>query len=39
VVDSEDEWIGVTYANDKEPTKKKLTELAENGRYPGSLWG
>ena len=38
VVDSEDEWIGVTYANDKGPTKTKLTELSDSGKYPKNLW-
>jgi choline kinase len=37
VLDSEDEWIGVTYANDKAPTQQKLTELSQNGRYPSPL--
>jgi choline kinase len=39
VLDSEDEWIGVTYAEDKAPTKRKLTELRDSGRYPKGLWG
>jgi hypothetical protein len=37
VLDSEDEWIGVTYANDKAPTQQKLMELSQNGRYPSPL--
>jgi UTP-glucose-1-phosphate uridylyltransferase len=37
VLHSEDEWIGVTYANDKVPTQQKLAELSQNGRYPSPL--
>ena len=38
VLDSEDEWIGVTYAADKERTKAKLLALKEQGFYPEKLW-
>lgn len=39
VLDSEDEWIGVTYANDKAPTQQKLAEYVGAGKYPSPLWG
>jgi len=38
VLDSEDEWIGVTYAADKDKTKAKLLELNQEGIYPDKLW-
>jgi len=38
VLDSEDEWIGVTYAADKEKTKARLLQLKEEGKYPERLW-
>ena len=38
VLDSEDEWIGVTYAADKESTKTRLQYLTDTGKYPGNLW-
>lgn len=38
VLDSEDEWIGVTYANDKVPTQQKLAEYVRAGKYPSPLW-
>jgi len=38
VLDSEDEWIGVTYTADKESTKTRLLQLKEEGKYPEKLW-
>jgi hypothetical protein len=38
VLDSEDEWIGVTYAADKVSTKARLLQLKEAGTYPEKLW-
>ena len=38
VLDSEDEWIGVTYAADKESTKARLSYLSKKGVYPAGLW-
>jgi hypothetical protein len=38
VLDSEDEWIGVTYAADKESTKARLSFLSQQGVYPAGLW-
>ena len=38
VLDSDDEWIGVTYAADKERTKARLLSLTQQEKYPKKLW-
>jgi NDP-sugar pyrophosphorylase family protein len=38
VLDSEDGWIGVTYADDKGPTRQKLESLHAQEFYPKKLW-
>jgi NDP-sugar pyrophosphorylase family protein len=38
VLDSEDEWIGVTYADDKITAKTRLMALKNKGTYPPNLW-
>lgn len=38
VLNSEDEWFGVTYKEDKETTIKKVAGLIQNGYYPNKLW-
>ena len=39
VLASPDKWYGVTYAADKPMVVAALREMAEEGKYPGSLWG
>ena len=38
VIDSESNWFGVTYKNDKKLSVKKLNKLTESGNYPMDLW-
>ena len=38
VIDSESNWFGVTYKNDKKLSVKKLNKLTESGNYPVDLW-
>jgi dTDP-glucose pyrophosphorylase len=38
VLDSEDDWVGVTYAEDKINAKNRLNALHKAGVYPASLW-
>ncbi len=35
---SEDQWFGVTYAEDKAVVETKLKELTADGAYPKNLW-
>ena len=38
VIDSESNWFGVTYKNDKKLSVKKLNQLTKSGNYPMDLW-
>jgi Nucleotidyl transferase len=38
VIDTESEWFGVTYQEDKPFVMEKITSLIENGVYPKNLW-
>ena len=38
VVDSNSEWFGITYKEDKENSVEKLKLYSENGIYPTPLW-
>ena len=38
VMQSEDEWFGVTYPEDKPTVQKEIAQLVEEGRYPSPLW-
>ncbi len=39
VLESADKWYGVTYAADKPMVVEALKKLADEGKYPDSLWG
>lgn len=39
VLESESDWFGVTYQDDKPHVIKRLNTLIENGAYPKNLWG
>ncbi len=38
VLESHDQWFGVTYLQDKEQTVLRVIDMVEEGRYPASLW-
>ena len=38
VVDSNSEWFGVTYREDKEASVEKLKLFSEKGIYPVPVW-
>lgn len=38
VIDTESEWFGVTYQEDKPFVMDKITSLIHNGVYPKNLW-
>jgi dTDP-glucose pyrophosphorylase len=38
VLSSTDEWIGVTYAADKESASRKIHQLVAEGKYPSKLF-
>jgi hypothetical protein len=38
VIDTESEWFGVTYQEDKPFVIEKIDQLVANGVYPASLW-
>ncbi len=38
VIDTESDWFGVTYQEDKPFVMDKITSLIENGVYPENLW-
>ncbi len=38
VLESHDQWFGVTYREDKPVTIARIRELIKNGVYPESLW-
>ena len=39
VLRSEDQWYGVTYAEDKPKVIAALQQMIKDGKYPDSLWG
>ena len=39
VLHSADKWYGITYAADKPQIAAALRRMAEEGKYPDSLWG
>ena len=39
VLQSGENWFGVTYKEDKEAVMQKLREKVDNGVYPENLWG
>ncbi|RYU90069.1 nucleotidyltransferase [Mucilaginibacter terrigena] len=38
VIPTATKWFGVTYKEDKPIVQKSISELVENGTYPGNLW-
>lgn len=38
VIDTESDWFGVTYQEDKPFVMDKITQLIESGVYPHNLW-
>ena len=38
VLESRDQWFGVTYREDKKQTMQKVREMIDNGKYPENLW-
>lgn len=38
VIDTESDWFGVTYQEDKPFVMEKITSLVHNGVYPSNLW-
>jgi len=38
ILNTTDQWFGITYKEDKETTIQKLNNLIEQGMYPKSLW-
>ncbi len=38
VLESHDQWFGVTYQADKDVTIKHIKALVESGKYPANLW-
>ena len=38
VINTESQWFGVTYYNDKEVATKTLNKLVKQGKYPVELW-
>ena len=38
VLESQDNWFGVTYASDREIAVASLQEKTNNGKYPSPLW-
>ena len=38
VINSNSEWFGVTYYNDKDIAVKTLNKLVNEGKYPSRLW-
>lgn len=39
VLETNEQWYGVTYQEDKAEVVEALKEMAEAGKYPKSLWG
>ena len=38
VLDTESDWFGVTYQEDKPFVMEKINQLIANGVYPAKLW-
>lgn len=38
LLESNDKWFGVTYAEDKPSVKKAISDLIASGAYPAKLW-
>lgn len=38
VLDNSEQWLGITYKEDKVDVVNKITELHESGKYPTPLW-
>lgn len=38
IVETEEQWFGLTYKEDKEIVSKKILDLIEQGKYPSKLW-
>jgi hypothetical protein len=38
VLDTESDWFGVTYQEDKPFVMEKITQLIDAGVYPQNLW-
>jgi len=38
ILESDSDWFGVTYQDDKPHVIKKLNKLLEEGKYPNNLW-
>jgi dTDP-glucose pyrophosphorylase len=38
VLNTPDQWFGVTYREDKESVVSRIRELIDSGKYPHSLW-
>lgn len=38
IIPTEEQWVGVTYKNDKEFVEKHIATLIERGVYPEKLW-
>ncbi|MBR6501657.1 MAG: nucleotidyltransferase, partial [Firmicutes bacterium] len=39
VLETLDQWYGITYLEDRDAVAKAITELVEEGKYPGKLFG
>jgi len=39
VLESDAEWFGVTYREDKQEVMQRITDLTRSGAYPEKLWG
>ena len=38
VLESKDQWFGVTYQEDRPMVVKSINELIEAGKYPNNIW-
>ncbi|MCB9310319.1 MAG: nucleotidyltransferase [Lewinellaceae bacterium] len=38
VIDTDSEWFGVTYQNDKPMVEKRIEQLIQDATYPANLW-
>jgi hypothetical protein len=39
VLDTNEKWYGMTYAEDRPAVRESICELVRQGRYPEALWG
>ena len=39
VLQSDEQWFGMTYREDRDMVIRNISELISQGRYPSSLWG